>query len=156
MEGEYTTMKNKKITIPTTIDLKDDYFVFTGAIWGEMRGGTREAQENVAQVILNRKAAQPSLTIAEICLAPLQFSCWNENDPNRPKILNPHYHQGTYWETCAEIAWGALHGTNPNRIANACNYYACSDRNPPKWAYPPSIITHVDGFSRFVLVKEKE
>ncbi|MBO7714346.1 MAG: cell wall hydrolase [Methanobrevibacter sp.] len=148
-------MKPKKFEVPLTINLQDDYFVFTGTIWGEIRGGTEAAQENVAQVILNRKAHQPHLSIYEICLAPLQFSCWNMDDPNRAKILDPSYHQATYWEKCAAVAWNALHGRNPNRIEGACNYYSMSDKNPPQWAHPPSIITHVDGFHRFVLVKEK-
>ncbi|MBS0446170.1 MAG: cell wall hydrolase [Proteobacteria bacterium] len=43
----------------------------------------------VAHVVLNRRD-HPGWwggTVEDVCLKPWQFSCWNENDPNRVKLL---------------------------------------------------------------------
>lgn len=143
--------------VPAHPDLNDDLFVITGTIWGEIRGGTLEAKQNVAQVIHNRylqaKHSHPNITYREICLAPYQFSCWNENDPNRDKILNDSRKYTTKaWEYCAQVAQEMMAGNNPNRIKEACNYYSCAMQTPPAWADPPSIVTYADHFFRFVYI----
>lgn len=59
-------------------------------IYGEARGESFEGQVAVAWVIMNRYKAQKKrwgYTIEEVCMKPWQFSCWNENDPNRGRIL---------------------------------------------------------------------
>ena len=48
-------------------------------IWGEARGSTPVLRRAIASVIANRvKAQQPrwGLTPADVCLKPMQFSCW--------------------------------------------------------------------------------
>lgn len=66
------------------IDLSQlsDLEILTLTLIGEARGEPIEGQVAVASVIMNR-ARTSKLTVGEICLAPKQFSCWNENDPNR-------------------------------------------------------------------------
>ena len=57
---------------------------------GECRGEPIEGQVAVANVIMNRFRAallspdktQPVIGVKDICLAPKQFSCWEENDMN--------------------------------------------------------------------------
>ena len=43
----------------------------------------------VGHVVLNRVAAQRwwGRTPEDVCLKAWQFSCWNVNDPNRPKLV---------------------------------------------------------------------
>ena len=70
-------------------------------IWGEARSGGRAAMSHVASVVLNRVAVAQAHVLRSwrphplygagnaigACLAPLQFSCWNAGDPNRPKLI---------------------------------------------------------------------
>lgn len=54
-------------------------------IFGEARGEPIQGQIAVGCVIRNRVNKRKK-TYQEICLAPLQFSCWNKDDPNRPVL----------------------------------------------------------------------
>jgi spore germination cell wall hydrolase CwlJ-like protein len=61
----------------------DTQGVLARTLWAEARSQGGEGMHAVANVILNR-AAQPDWwgkDIRSVCLAPYQFSCWNENDP---------------------------------------------------------------------------
>lgn len=131
-----------------------DFFVYTGTIYGEIRGGSTPAKQNVAQAILNRHShaivSDSTVTVADICLANKQFSCWNSNDPNRAEILRAATVDPKIWETCAQIAWAALGGQNPNRIDGARNYYATWMKIAPPWAKPPAVVTLNDGFHIFI------
>lgn len=51
-------------------------------IYGEARGEPIHGQIAVGCVIRNRVIRRKK-TYVDICLQPLQFSCWNKNDPNR-------------------------------------------------------------------------
>lgn len=141
------------------VDLNDDYFVLTSTIWGEIRGGNKEAKENVGQVIRNRydhaRQHNPQVTWRDICLAPDQFSCWNHEDPNRSKMLSSNSHLRTpSWEECANVAWGIMHGINQDRVKGAKHWYSNSMLNPPSWAEKPSVITLDDGFNHYVYIPE--
>lgn len=60
-------------------------------LWGEARDQGAAGMEAVAHVIFNREADRRwrgQGGLAAICLQPAQFSCWNENDPNRKQCLN--------------------------------------------------------------------
>lgn len=70
-------------------------------VWGEARGEGYLGMHAVARVIVNRaKRAAAHKTkygsnhrlfgdgsLSKACLAPKQFSAWNEGDPNRGKML---------------------------------------------------------------------
>jgi len=72
-------------------------------VWGEARGEGDIGMQAVAAVVMNRCAAAQAYlaahpdknqhplygdgTSASACKMPWQFSCWNANDPNRPKLL---------------------------------------------------------------------
>lgn len=57
-------------------------------LWGECRGESDLGKLAVAWVIRNRvKSGRWGSTPAAVCLANLQFSAWNANDPNRRKML---------------------------------------------------------------------
>lgn len=143
-----------EFSIPNTVNLSDDYFVYTGTIYGEIRGGTLAAQQNVAQVILNRHVAalahDSTATVRDVCLAHLQFSCWNTDDPNRAEILAAARNDPKTWAACARVAWNALNNDNPDRINGARNYYATWMKFAPPWAKPPAVVTLNDGFHIFV------
>lgn len=58
-------------------------------IYGEARGEARGGKIGVASVVLNRlkRGGWFGKTIKEVILKSYQFSCFNENDPNRIKLL---------------------------------------------------------------------
>ena len=67
-----------------------DLDIATRTVWGEARGEIHEGWIGVAWVIKNR-VLNPGWwghDPASVCLDPWQFSSWNENDPNREKLIN--------------------------------------------------------------------
>ena len=68
----------------------EDVDALARTVFGEARGECLSGQEAVASVILNRVAFSGRRggywwgnTVYEVCHKPWQFSCWNQNDPNR-------------------------------------------------------------------------
>ena len=67
----------------------NDLEVVAKTIWGEARGEGFTGMQAVGNVILNRSneggwwGSHPG----DVCMKPEQFSCWNKNDPNYPKLL---------------------------------------------------------------------
>jgi spore germination cell wall hydrolase CwlJ-like protein len=58
-------------------------------IWAEARNQGLEGMQAVGSVILNR-VARPGWwghDIKSVVLAPKQFSCFNEDDPQRPRMI---------------------------------------------------------------------
>ena len=68
----------------------EDFVTFARTIWGEARGEPVQGQEAVAWVIVNRLRSgyRGAETLAEVCLARLQFSCWNPDDPNAARMAD--------------------------------------------------------------------
>ena len=67
----------------------DDDKLLALAIYGEARGESYGGKVGVASVILNRlkKGGWFGKTLKDVILKPYQFSCFNDNDPNRIKLL---------------------------------------------------------------------
>lgn len=67
----------------------EDIDIMARTIWGEARGEILEGKVAVALVIRNRaeKGGWWGDSITKVCLKPWQFSAWNQNDPNREKLL---------------------------------------------------------------------
>lgn len=100
-------------------------------IIGESRGEPIEGQVAVGCVIRNRVFTWRK-NYGEICLAAKQFSCWNEDDPNRSllielgsKLINnepidPLYKQcqyvaeGIYYNKIMDNVHGSLYYLNRN------------------------------------------
>ncbi len=136
----------------TGFSLNNELDVLTATIWGEARGCMRNAMENVAQCVLNRAADEWDRGgVIGVCLAPLQFSSWNEDDPNRADIfiaakqLNPE----PSWKIARLVATVALAGHNPNRIQGADSYFAVGMARPPYWAKAPAIKVYSDGWHAY-------
>ena len=133
-------------------DLTSPELVFAGTLYGETRGCGRPAMENVAQVILNRVADRwDAGGVVGVCLARLQFSCWNANDPNRAEILAAPSNraEASVWLLCQTVAAAALAGRNPDRVAGADCYYARSMVQAPYWARFPAVQTYQGGYHAF-------
>lgn len=117
----------------------DDLLNVARTMWGEARGETDAGMAAVACVIINRfekKKWYSGKTLGEtakFCVKGSkyhQFSCWNENDPNRNKMLKL-----TYIELKREFDIIRALLADYQDITNGADYYfnpkACKT---PKWA----------------------
>lgn len=119
-----------------TINTEADILART--IYGEARGESVAGQEAIASVVLNRVAFSKRKgrywwgnTVAEVCRAPRQFSCWNRDDPNFQKI-NAVGAEDASFRICRRIAARALSGVWEDRTSGATHYHALGCR--PAWA----------------------
>ena len=64
-------------------------------------------------------------SIEEVCLKPWQFSCWNENDPNRETIMSVQPGQRVF-DTCVRIAKRAVSGCLEDITKGATHYHTTS------------------------------
>lgn len=119
--------------------ISDDYLAALNA-WIEARGESFEGQVAVCEVMRNRmkqvkwdKDGDKSASVAEVVLAPFQFSGWNTKDPNRLKALvlddqDPGFQRALKaWNMSAttNITKGATMYYNPKVVSP-----------PPTWARP--------------------
>lgn len=138
--------------------LSPDQDILARTIWGEARGQGRAAMENVASVIMNRYRARRAGkgyaswgpvrgTIAQICQANYQFSCWNATDPNRSKCIAVNTTDAAF-KIALEIAGAAIAGTLEDRTGGADHYFASGMVALPNWA-TAGIETFTDAAHRF-------
>lgn len=134
----------------------DDLDIMCRTIWAESRGEPEAGKIGVGFVIKERArlaraymdktgsrrhALYGDGTIGSACLTPWQFSCWNERDPNLPKLLRAH--KDPAWGDCMKAAEIVLLGSRPNNTGGATHY--CRVELRPTWARgqtPTTIIGH--------------
>jgi N-acetylmuramoyl-L-alanine amidase len=104
-------------------------------LWGEARGEVPAGQRGVANVILNRVAKDKpqrfGATVENVCRKPMQFSCWNQSDPNRAKLLavtdaNEQFRQ------CLELARTAVNGSLSDNTRGSDHYHTAGVA--PSWS----------------------
>lgn len=107
-------------------------------LWGEARGEPVRGIEAVAAVVVNRVALSRARggfwwggDIVAVCRKPFQFSCWNDGDPNRPKLLAVTEADPVF-STCLRVARRAIAGTLPDSTGGATHYH--HRRVDPVWA----------------------
>jgi cell wall hydrolase len=123
------------MTEPFDFILADPADILARTLCGEARGEGEVGMQSVANVVMNR-VAKPcwwGRNIKDVCLKPFQFSCWNENDPNLPIILNLNDGFSIFTDSLA-IAQRAVAGTLEDITGGATSYYAASMDTPPRWA----------------------
>jgi len=112
--------------------------ILARTIYGEARGESVRGKEAIAAVIMNRVNLANrkggywwGRTIEDVCGKPWQFSCWNDNDPNRKKIekVGP---ENRVFRSCIRIARRAAAGTLEDPTRGATHYHTFSSR--PPWA----------------------
>jgi N-acetylmuramoyl-L-alanine amidase len=113
----------------------NDLIVLAKTIYGEARGENSLGKYAVACVIYNRwKRAKGKKTIAGICLAKYQFSCWNISDPNC-KILTEETFDpfDVVFTSCLQEATFVLRdGKHKDPTVGALHYH--TKQIMPKWA----------------------
>ncbi|MDR2766040.1 MAG: cell wall hydrolase [Holosporaceae bacterium] len=114
---------------------EQDLEILARTIYGEARGELLDfgiaSLMAVADVVLNRRRKNFAATIRDVCLAPLQFSCWNENDPNRRKV-EAIGADCCIFRKCLEVAKNTLEEKWPD-LTDGCDHYHHRDLKP-YWA----------------------
>jgi len=107
-------------------------------LYGEARGESVRGKEAVAAVVVNRvkRAAERGgwwwgNTVVAVCKKPWQFSAWNEDDPNRPKIESAT-EKDREFASCLRIAKRAVMDALQDPTQGATHYHA-KGITPP-WA----------------------
>ena len=110
-----------------------DTEIMAKTLYGEARGEGISGLEAVANVIMNRvkKPCWWGKTIREVCLKPMQFSCWNTDDPNRSKLMGDLSHDPLF-DVCKRIAVRAIRGLLPDKTKGSTHYHTLSVH--PRWA----------------------
>lgn len=112
--------------------------VLARTIYGEARGEYAKygpaSLMGVAWVVRNRAFAHTwyGNTIDDVCLKPLQFSCWNAKDPNKKVITNVTMDDPIFAK-CSDIAdWVITADLIADITRGSTNYHTTSIM--PKWA----------------------
>jgi len=111
-------------------------------VWGEARSEGINGMRAVAHVICNRAGDNrwPS-DHADVCTQPSQFSCWNQDDPNRERLVGVEWtdvnFQHAYALSCTAII-PVSHGSHGNGDpTHGANHYCTAqllEDSPPAWA----------------------
>lgn len=111
----------------------EDIDVLARTLYGEARGESMAGKIAVAWTVLNRVAAKSwyGKTITSVCRKPWQYSAWNSNDPNLPKLLAVTL-DDTAFQHCMYAALAAGLGQVPDPTSGSRHYHTLSVF--PKWA----------------------
>lgn len=122
--------------------ISTDIDTLARTIWGESRNQPLNGQISVAYVIKNR-ARYRSMSISAVCKQPLQFSCWNEGDPNKAKILSVSLDNSPTFIEAYGVACLVISGSIPDPVNGADHYFTTKNVLnlkvwPPVWAHSMS------------------
>jgi len=79
-----------------------------------------------------RKRWNGATTPAQVCLAHAQFSCWNDNDPNRPQLARIAPNDAAFLRAQA-IARLVVSSSMPDDVSGATHYISSTLRMRPRW-----------------------
>lgn len=123
---------------PAPIDPKlwDDLTLMAATVYLEAEGEPDEGKLAVAWVIRNR-ADRKKLSVRDICLAPLQFSCWNDDyrAQAEKRLINARNAEASWRAACAAF-WRLL----PDTTEGCQNYLNIEETRRirggslPEWA----------------------
>lgn len=99
--------------------------ILARTLWGEARGEPVRGIEAVAAVVMNRvrHGGWWGDTVETVCRKPMQFSCWNPDDPNRAK-LDQVTEADRIFRICVRIARRAIGGSLADPTNGATHYHA--------------------------------
>ena len=141
---------------------QDPVVLLALTVLGEARNQPYQGKVAVAQVVRNRMDAK-DMTVAQVVLAPWQFSSFNPGDPNLTLIQDTVAKQAGnieppgLWEECLQAAESALGTPREVDPTGGATHYVRSDlwgeeplskRRRPKWFQRPCIDT---GLTRFLI-----
>lgn len=130
----------------TDFSTDSDEILLARMIFGEARGCSEIERIAVGYTALNRVNDGKKWngeTIREVVLKPKQYSCFNERDPNRAKLMNPMSYEPKVFEDCLAIARNILNGDCSDPAKGATHYFNPRYANP-SWANRMNNIGYLD------------
>lgn len=119
-------------------------------LWAEARGEGPIGMLAVRYVIGNRRVKTGKST-NDLILAPLQFSSFNKDDPNREKLMDAPHLEPEAWGMADAVCSLYEKVLTVDPTHGALNYYAPKVVNPkwgrgnPRWRETAEIGNHVFG-----------
>lgn len=118
-----------------------DVDIMARTVYGEARGQPLDGLLAVANVIMNRvrRPGWWGSTVESVCLAPKQFSTWNDGDPNKA-IIEAVKPGNFIFDVCRDIAARVIVGLARDPTGGACWYH--SKGVQPQWSVgkTPSVV----------------
>lgn len=113
----------------------EDLDVVARTVYGEARGEARDGKTAVAWVIKNRVDSPKwwGHDWRSVCRKPWQFSCWNDNDPNRAKVEAVTTEDDAFRD-CLQASALVMSGEVTDPTKGATHYYAKAMKALPTWA----------------------
>ncbi len=115
--------------------MNNDLKILAKTIYGEARGELNNfglaPLIAVGNVVLNRFRKKFANSISDVCLAPYQFSCWNQKDPNYEKLKNLD-ESSSIFKTCLDVSENLIEGKWPD-LTDGCDHYHAKSIKP-YWA----------------------
>lgn len=133
-------MERRPVPPRSAKEIEADLDTLARTIYGEARGQILQGQVAVGWVVRNR-ALRPrrfGASIKEVCLKPKQFSCWNEDDPNRKLVLAADHTKRSFLGALG-VAALVMSGDFPDPTGGADHYFTVEAPPgavhwPPKWS----------------------
>lgn len=133
-------------------DINNPQDIMARTVWGEARGEGFDGMCAVASVIINRvkKPTWWGHDVISVCTKPWQFSCWNQSDPNREKLINVTTDDPQF-KIALDISAMAISGELNDITLGATSYYDKRMAQPPKWAIEKTPTTIVGNHIFFMV-----
>lgn len=122
-----------------------DFWTVALTCYGEARGEGVSGIAAVAWVIRNRHEHHTrwrGLSLTAICLAPWQFSCWNNNDPNLSKLRKVSLDDEDFVD-CLRVVLDVLGGVTDSPVGLATHYFNPHVVDTPRWAEGQTPVAHI-------------
>ncbi|MBI4154781.1 cell wall hydrolase [Candidatus Woesearchaeota archaeon] len=138
-----------------TSDLNKDSeeMLLARMLYGEARGCSKEEKIAIAYTALNRNKDEKKWNgennLKTVLLKKRQYSCFNEKDPNRTKLMNP---DSKIFEECLEVARGVLNKRYKDPTNGATHYHTRNIK--PNWDYSKLEERNLEGNFKHKFYKE--
>ena len=141
---KYWNYHQTSVTIPEKLDRREELYklpeneLFARMLFGEARGESPAERIIIGFTPSNRVNSDKfpeDTTLKAALLRQGQYSCFNENDGNIKKVLNPLGYESFYvWERCFECAQNHLNGEYKIGNVGQTNYHAKNMDSFPEWS----------------------
>lgn len=135
------------IDLPANLNPEDDRDILARTLYGEARSEGKIGMRAVANTVLNRamiadhymdlhREPHPLYgdgSVASACLVPWQYSCWNQNDPNR-EIIEKVTTDDLAFNDALSIANAVITGVLDDITSGSTHYFDKRLPKPPAWA----------------------
>ncbi|MBP7529393.1 MAG: cell wall hydrolase [Syntrophorhabdaceae bacterium] len=119
----------------------DDTQLLTLCIYGETGKKLVTAHQlGVASCVMNRvknlAGSSVGITLKDVILAPRQFACFQEGNPNRLGLMaiacgwDKAFQRNRHLRECFRIAEGVMNGDLPDNVSGATHYKKNKDQAP--------------------------